>query len=213
MLPPVGGAHVEAQQQEGSQGHHEARRLCAGAWSSREGQEPRRWQGWVREGPVGHITAQDHSEGETMKESPLTQSRCHHFYNSFNKPAVSPSNPSEYSVEAFSMWFCHLTWFYMDTLSSPTLGPACLRGKLQSDLAHLRCNRCGWNSQNLIHNWHLLSTFSWSSKMSNIGSSFIHLIRTVGWCGEGGGRRVQDGEHMYACGGFILIFGKTNTIM
>ena len=24
---------------------------------------------------------------------------------------------------------------------------------------------------------------------------------------------VQDGEHMYTCGGFILIFGKTNTIM
>ena len=34
-----------------------------------------------------------------------------------------------------------------------------------------------------------------------------------GWCGEGGGRGVQDGEHMCACGGFILIFGKTNTIM
>ena len=33
------------------------------------------------------------------------------------------------------------------------------------------------------------------------------------WNGEGGGRRVQDGEHMYTCGGFILIFGKTNTIM
>ena len=31
--------------------------------------------------------------------------------------------------------------------------------------------------------------------------------------GEGGGRRVQDGEHMYTCGGFILIFGKTNTIL
>ena len=30
---------------------------------------------------------------------------------------------------------------------------------------------------------------------------------------EGGGRRVRDGEHMYACGWFILIFGKTNTIM
>ena len=27
-----------------------------------------------------------------------------------------------------------------------------------------------------------------------------------GWNGEGGGRRVQDGEHMYTCGGFILIF-------
>ena len=34
-----------------------------------------------------------------------------------------------------------------------------------------------------------------------------------GWYGKGGGRRVQDGEHMYTCGGFILIFGKTNTIM
>ena len=34
-----------------------------------------------------------------------------------------------------------------------------------------------------------------------------------GWYGERGGRRVQDGEHMYTCGGFILIFGKTNTIM
>ena len=31
--------------------------------------------------------------------------------------------------------------------------------------------------------------------------------------GEGGGRKVQNGEHMYTCGGFILIFGKTNTVM
>ena len=31
--------------------------------------------------------------------------------------------------------------------------------------------------------------------------------------GERGGRRVQDGEHMYTCGGFISIFGKTNTIL
>ena len=29
---------------------------------------------------------------------------------------------------------------------------------------------------------------------------------------EGGGRRVQDGERRYACGGFISMFGKTNTI-
>ena len=33
------------------------------------------------------------------------------------------------------------------------------------------------------------------------------------WNGEVGGRRVQDGEHMYTCGGFILIFGKSNTVM
>ena len=30
---------------------------------------------------------------------------------------------------------------------------------------------------------------------------------------EEGGRGVQDGEHMYTCGGFISIFGKTNTIL
>ena len=34
-----------------------------------------------------------------------------------------------------------------------------------------------------------------------------------GWYGEGGGKKVQDGEHMYTCGGFILIYGKTNTIL
>ena len=41
----------------------------------------------------------------------------------------------------------------------------------------------------------------------------VHWDDPERWNGEGGGRRVQDGEHMYTCGGFILIFGKTNTIM
>ena len=41
----------------------------------------------------------------------------------------------------------------------------------------------------------------------------VHWDDPEGWNGEGGGRRVQDGEHMYTCGRFILIFGKTNTIM
>ena len=34
-----------------------------------------------------------------------------------------------------------------------------------------------------------------------------------GGYGEGGERRVQDGEHRYTGGGFILIFGKMNTIL
>ena len=38
-------------------------------------------------------------------------------------------------------------------------------------------------------------------------------IHPEGWYGEGGGRRVQDGEHMYTCGRFILIYGRTNTIL
>ena len=39
-----------------------------------------------------------------------------------------------------------------------------------------------------------------------------------GWCTEmiqrdGTGREVQDGEHMYTRGGFMLMYGKTNTIL
>ena len=40
----------------------------------------------------------------------------------------------------------------------------------------------------------------------------VHWDDPEGWCGEGGGRRVQDGEHMYTCDRFILMFGKTNTV-
>ena len=41
----------------------------------------------------------------------------------------------------------------------------------------------------------------------------VHWDDPEGWYGQGGGRRVQDGEHMYICGGFILIYGKTKTIL
>ena len=30
---------------------------------------------------------------------------------------------------------------------------------------------------------------------------------------EGGMRGFRDGEHMYTCGGFMLRYGKTNTIL
>ena len=41
----------------------------------------------------------------------------------------------------------------------------------------------------------------------------VHWDDPEGQYGEGGGRRVQVADHVYTCGGFILIFGKTNTIM
>ena len=34
-----------------------------------------------------------------------------------------------------------------------------------------------------------------------------------GWDGEGGGRGVQDVEHMYTHGGFKSMYGRTNTIL
>ena len=40
----------------------------------------------------------------------------------------------------------------------------------------------------------------------------VHWDDAEAWWVEGGGRRIQDEEHMYTCGGFISIFGKTNTI-
>ena len=41
----------------------------------------------------------------------------------------------------------------------------------------------------------------------------VHWDNPEGWYRAGGGRRVQDGEHVYTCGGFMLIYGKTNTIL
>ena len=41
----------------------------------------------------------------------------------------------------------------------------------------------------------------------------VHLDDPEGWDGEGGGRGVQDGEHMYTCGGFMSMYGKTNTVL
>ena len=34
-----------------------------------------------------------------------------------------------------------------------------------------------------------------------------------GWYREGVGRGVQDGEHVYTHGEFMLMYGKTNTIL
>ena len=44
-----------------------------------------------------------------------------------------------------------------------------------------------------------------------LGAGALGQPREMVW----GGRReeVQDEEHVYTCGGFIVIFGKTNTIL
>ena len=35
-----------------------------------------------------------------------------------------------------------------------------------------------------------------------------HWDDPEGWDGEGGGRELQDGEHMYTRGGFMSMYGK-----
>lgn len=44
-------------------------------------------------------------------------------------------------------------------------------------------------------------------------SGLVHLDDPEGLDGEGGCKGVQDGEHMYTHGRFMLIYGKTNTIL
>ena len=49
--------------------------------------------------------------------------------------------------------------------------------------------------------------------MHDTGCSWlVHWDDPEGWDGEGGGRGVQDGEHVYTRGRFMLMYGKTNTI-
>ena len=40
----------------------------------------------------------------------------------------------------------------------------------------------------------------------------VHWDDPEGWYGEGGARGVQDWEHVYARGGFMM-YGKTNTML
>ena len=44
-------------------------------------------------------------------------------------------------------------------------------------------------------------------------SGLVHWDDPEGWDGEEGGTGVQGGEHMYTHGGFMLMYGKTNTIL
>ena len=44
-------------------------------------------------------------------------------------------------------------------------------------------------------------------------SGLVHGDDPEGWYEEGGGSGVQNGEHVYTRGGFMLMYGKTNTIL
>ena len=44
-------------------------------------------------------------------------------------------------------------------------------------------------------------------------SGLVHQDDPDGLEWEGGGRGVQDGEHMYTSGGFMSMYDKTNTIL
>ena len=41
----------------------------------------------------------------------------------------------------------------------------------------------------------------------------VHWDNPEGGYGDGGGRGVQEWEFTYTCGGFMLMYGKTNTVL
>ena len=66
----------------------------------------------------------------------------------------------------------------------------------------------------------LFNIISYMKRVASPGSmhdtgcvGLVHWVDPEGWYGEGGGSRVQDGDHVYTCGGFMLMYGKTNTIL
>ena len=44
-------------------------------------------------------------------------------------------------------------------------------------------------------------------------SGLVHWDDPERWDGEGVGREIQDGEHMYTHGRFKSLYGKTNTML
>ena len=49
------------------------------------------------------------------------------------------------------------------------------------------------------------------SSMDETGcSGLVHWDDPEGWDGAGGGRGIQDGEHMYTHGWFMSMYGKNN---
>ena len=51
------------------------------------------------------------------------------------------------------------------------------------------------------------------SMHETVCSGLVHWDDPEGWDGEAGGRGIQNGEHVYTHGGFMLMCGKTNTIL
>ena len=80
----------------------------------------------------------------------------------------------------------------------------CGRGRRWDDLGEWH-----FNMYNIIYEMSSQSRFD--ARYWILGAGV--LGRPRGMVGEGGERGFWDGEHMYTCGRFILIFGKTNTIM
>ena len=75
----------------------------------------------------------------------------------------------------------------------------------------------GWDE---LGEWHETCIISHKKQITSLGSMqdtgylrLVHWDDPEEWYGEGCGRGVQDWEHVYTYGGFMLMYGKTNTVL
>ena len=60
---------------------------------------------------------------------------------------------------------------------------------------------------------HVKQIASPGSMQDTASLGLVHWDDPEGWYGEGDGRGFQDCEHLYTHGRFMLMYGKTNTIL
>ena len=63
----------------------------------------------------------------------------------------------------------------------------------------------------IISNKKRIASLGSMQDTGNLG--LVHWDDPEGWYGEGSWRGVQDWEHVYTRGGFMLMYDKTNTIL
>ena len=78
----------------------------------------------------------------------------------------------------------------------------CVRGRGWDDLGEWH-----WNMYNIIEEMNHQSRFYTGCL------GLVHWDDPEGWYEEGGGRGVQEGEHVYAHGGFMLMCGRANEML
>ena len=73
------------------------------------------------------------------------------------------------------------------------------------------------NSDNSLKHINYLITLhfvsEYNSYIENVQIYYFLSLNISFSYGKGGETGVKDGEHVYTCGGFVLIYDKTNTIL
>ena len=72
-----------------------------------------------------------------------------------------------------------------------------------------KCKKARWLSEEALQ----IAEKRGEAKGKGEKERYTHLNAEFQRIGKGGGRGVQDGEHMYTHGIFMLMYGKTNTIL